>query len=161
MEHSKHIWRAVGILLLLLVAFIAVRQFLIPASFGAEGFYRYDSIGEFMSQPVIHGGKESCKDCHKEEYGEVQKGKHAKVSCEVCHGPLAPHVKDGKKAADMSKDASSRLCAYCHRKLVARPAEFPQVDYRKHLEEEGLPVGAKISAGVCAKCHEAHAPSTE
>lgn len=153
MEHTKHIWRAVIILLALPIVFITVRHFLVPPSFGAEGHYRYDSLSEHRDHPVIHGSTTACRECHESADAEKGKGKHVSLSCEVCHAPLALHVKDGKKIADMPKNKSYTLCAGCHQQLEARPKDFPQIDVEKHPAEQG----GSLEDG-CVTCHDGHNP---
>ena len=161
MEHTKHIWRVIFILLFLLVGFVTARDFLIPASFGEHGHYRSDSLKEYMAYPVIHGGRNSCRECHQQQYDTASAGKHAALNCEVCHGPLAGHVKDGKKTAEMPKLASVKLCAYCHQALAARPKIIKQVVFTEHLKEQGLEEGTEVAGRVCLLCHQAHSPLSE
>ena len=159
MEHTKHLWRAVLILVFVGIVGIMVRHFLIPQSFGLTGFYRHDSLAEFMAAPVVYGGPVSCTKCHKEVAKEKAEGGHASVSCEVCHGPVSGHAKDGEKIADMPVNRSYTLCAYCHQKLRARPESMPQVDFREHLVgEELIGPDEPIPENVCSVCHEVHNP---
>ena len=159
MEHTKHLWRAGAIAVFLTLAALLVRHLLVPESFGVDGFYRYDSLGEFMSKPVIHGGQASCEPCHSEQFETKMAGSHASVTCEVCHGPLARHVAEGAKTADMPVIRSHRLCAWCHQELVARPADMPQVDIVEHLRDfEMIPEDGALPEGICAECHDVHDP---
>jgi len=162
MEHTKHIWRATLLIVMLAVAMIVARHFLIPETFGQAGHYRYGSLAEHMQHPVRHGGATACKECHDEEFEVVTGGKHASVQCEVCHAPVSRHIANQEKIADMPIDRSRRLCAYCHRKLRARPKDMPQVSFLEHLvETKALKPGAEIPDGVCLQCHEAHNPTGE
>jgi len=162
MEHTKHLWRAASILLVLGAAGIITRHFLIPVSFGKNGFYRANSLDDHRSQPIAHGGSSSCKKCHEEEFKTIHEGKHASVQCEVCHGPLEAHVRGGEKWADMPVNQSHEMCAYCHQKLVARPQAVSQVRIPEHLfEKEAVAPGAEIPEGVCNECLEAHDPSQD
>jgi hypothetical protein len=158
MEHTKHIWRAIFLLVGLGVAFVTGREFMIPGSFGKAGHYRYDSLQSYMAQPAIHGGRDSCRECHPKEYETASAGKHAELNCETCHGPLAWHAKDGQKIAEMPKVASWKLCAYCHQPLAARPRFIKQVAFAKHLEEQGAEPGTGVPARVCFLCHKPHNP---
>ncbi len=144
-----------------LVGFVTVRHFMTPKSFGVVGHYRHDAISEFMVLPVMHGGKESCQKCHEELFAENMKGKHAPVSCEVCHAPLSVHVRDGKKIAEMPKPEPLKTCGYCHQKLAGRPDAIKQVVFREHAEQQGLARGAAISERFCIKCHNPHSPAIE
>lgn len=158
MEHTKHIWRVIFILLFLLVGFVAGRDFLIPESFGKFAHYRADSLQEYMALPVMHGGRTSCRDCHQAQYETTTAGKHAQLNCEVCHGPLATHVEGGVKIAAMPKLASWKLCEYCHQSLSARPDVIKQVVFAKHLEDQGLEPGTEPTGKVCFSCHKPHSP---
>ena len=168
MRHSKHIWRAVLILIAFLLAFIAGRHFMVPETFGMAGHYRYQALEETMARTPKHGGRDSCKKCHEEQYALATAGKHAPLNCEVCHAPVADHARTGKDAPKEPKEAylaamptnpTYRTCAYCHEQQAARPKTFKQVSFRKHLEEQGLPAGARMPEKICLKCHSPHDPS--
>lgn len=74
MGHTKHLWRAVLLLIMLGGGSIVGRHFLIPQSFGESGFYRYDSLYDYMKQPISHGGNASCTPCHEELAGMSLEG---------------------------------------------------------------------------------------
>jgi cytochrome c553 len=155
MEHTKHIIRAVLLLVLIAVVFVVVRHFAIPGSFGMYGHYRFASVAEYAAPAPVHGTSAMCIECHDEE-GEVwSAGVHHTVPCEVCHAPLTTHVRDGEKVADMPVRRSYKLCARCHQKLAARPKDFPQVVLQDHVGEQGF----ELTDTVCWECHEdAHNP---
>lgn len=160
MEHTKHIWRAVLILVALSLAGIVVRHFLVPASFGEEGFYRYDSLAEFMEKPIVHGSPTACQECHLDQYEARAEGKHSTVTCESCHAPVTSHALDEEKVAEMRINRSHTLCANCHQTLIARPESMPQVDVPSHLVDmELIAKGDAIPEGVCLGCHDVHDPS--
>jgi hypothetical protein len=152
MEHSRHVFRVLLVLLLVLVVAVVGRSFLIPKSYGMYGNYRYDNVQEQMEvRAPLHGGARSCADCHDDRFQAVAKGSHARVNCEVCHGPLGRHVKDGDVVAKMAIDRSPKLCGYCHRKTDGRPAKFPQVVFEKHVD-------GGLGAKGCLECHDPHSP---
>ena len=152
MEHSRHVFRVLFALLVVIVAVVVGRTLLVPKSYGMYGSYRFDNVAEQMAaRPPLHGGVQSCAECHDERVATLLKGSHAKVSCEVCHGPLGRHVKDGELLAKMPIDPSPRLCGYCHRKIDGRPQKFPQVVFEKHVEGGLGPKG-------CIACHDPHSP---
>lgn len=155
MEHSKHIIRAVLLLVVAAVGFVLVRHFAIPDSFGKHGPYRYNSVEEHAAKKLVHGAPGSCVECHEEQAGAVSEGKHAAVSCETCHAALASHVVDGERIAEMAIQPAIKLCGWCHERLGARPKEFPQVAIKAHLAENEV----QESQGVCLECHNAHDPS--
>ena len=154
MEHTKHIWRALLLLVLALVVVVVGRHFLIPDSFGEMGYYRYDALFEHMAKEPRHGSPDACAECHDEIAAAKAGGAHAPVQCEVCHDVLAGHVKDGEKIADMRINRSWELCANCHQKLVGRPERVAQVDLLEHLE---LSPGQPIPDEACVQCHDADA----
>ena len=157
MEHAKHIIRAVLLLVIVVVVLIVARHFAIPESYGGpHGQYRLDSVGEYAAQAPAHGEVGVCADCHDREAEAKSAGKHSSVSCDVCHAPLADHVQAGQRVAEMPIRRSYSLCAWCHQRLDARPAEFPQVVLPDHVTEQET----QMSENVCLECHDdAHNPS--
>ncbi len=152
MEHARHVFRVLLVLLLVLVVVVIGRSFLVPKTFGDYGHYRHANVAEQMAaRPPLHGGARSCADCHDDRFQALTKGSHAQVSCEVCHGPLGKHVKDGDVVAKMAIDRSPKLCGYCHRKIDGRPPKFPQVVFEKHVDGGLGPKG-------CLDCHDPHSP---
>lgn len=152
MEHARHVFRVLFVLLIGLVVVIIGRSFLIPSSYGMYGDYRFDNVAEqAKARTPLHGGARACGDCHDDRLSALAKGKHATVSCEVCHAPLGRHVKDGDIVAKMPVDRSFRLCTRCHGKTEGRPAAFPQVVVEQH-------VTGGLGAKGCLECHDAHSP---
>lgn len=145
MKGAEHLVRIAGVFLFGVLAFLAVRAWLVPHSFGQYGHYRGDAIAEVAALPVIHAGHQTCETCHTDISAEMSKGKHAGVACEACHGP------QGRHASDLSilppKPDPAVLCAQCHEASAAKPKWFPQV------------VTAEHSGGlVCTTCHPQHDP---
>ena len=67
---------------------------------------------------------------------------------------MVEHIKDGEVIKEMVIAPSLELCSRCHRRLNARPSDFPQVNPRQHVEEnEG-----EFSDNVCIECHDPHSP---
>ena len=157
MEHARHVFRALLVLLVVIVAVSLGRGALKPKSYGAFGPYRGENVAEQMAvRPPQHGGAAACAACHGAQAGKRTAGKHATVSCEVCHGPLSLHVRGTERVAAMPIDPSFQLCARCHRRILGRPEKFPQVVLDQHVEEKGgaLPVQGR----VCLDCHDPHSP---
>jgi hypothetical protein len=154
MEHAKHIIRAVLLLIAIAVVFVVVRHFLVPDSFGDYGHYRSLSIAEIAARAPAHGAVGACAECHAEEAAWVSEEEHKTVACEVCHAPLATHAAAGEKTADMAVRRTTELCAWCHQRLAARPATFPQVVIVEHVSEKG----GELTEGICLECHDAHDP---
>jgi hypothetical protein len=152
MEHARHAFRVLFVLLVAIVAIVLGRSFLVPPSYGLYGPYRFDNVAEQASiRPPLHGGAASCGECHEDRSKAVAAGGHRTVSCEVCHAPLGKHVRGGDVVAPMAVDRSFTLCARCHRKIDGRPAAFPQVVLEQHVQ------GA-LEGRVCLDCHDPHAP---
>jgi hypothetical protein len=158
MEHARHVFRALLVLLVVIVAVSLGRGFLRPASYGQFGPYRGENVAEQMAvRPPQHGGAASCgvAGCHAEQPKAHAAGRHQAVSCEICHGPLALHVTAGQKSAAMPVDRSFGLCARCHRKILGRPEKFPQVVLDQHVRDQG---GGQVQGQVCLDCHNPHSP---
>lgn len=155
MEHTKHIIRAVLLLVLAAVGFVLLRHFLYPTSFGQYGHYRFNNVAEYAAPEIMHGAPGACNACHEEEAKNKAEGKHAPVSCELCHGPLGMHVKADAKTQAMPIDRSIKLCSGCHQRLAARRDDFPQVVLASHAIEKGAPAADM----VCLECHNAHKPN--
>jgi hypothetical protein len=153
-EHAKHIIRAVLLLIVIGLVSVVVRHFAVPKSYGDYGQYRFDSVAELAAKAPVHGSPESCAECH-DEAEIVAEGPHRVVSCEVCHAPLGTHVAGGEQIAEMPVRRSNALCAWCHERLAARPATFPQVVFVDHVTERG----GEMIEGICLECHDVHDPS--
>lgn len=161
MKRSKHLARAISLIVLGLACAVILRFFLVPKSYGEEGHFRFDAIAEARSVPLTHGGRESCAGCHEDNYKQNQGSKHAAVHCEGCHEPVTRHADPSKrdgpdkgKFADMPVHKTWRLCARCHQRLQARPATFPQIEVVEHVRDKG----ADFAEDVCFECHNPHSP---
>jgi predicted CXXCH cytochrome family protein len=152
--HTKHIFRVFILLVLVVIAIILGRGLFVPDSWGLYGGFRGDNVEQQRAKAVHHGGDASCQKCHEEEFDTHEGGGHAAVRCEVCHGPVSIHVSGDKKIAAMPMNRGRDLCLRCHRKLEARPATFPQVEPRAHVDENGGDWGDE----ACIECHIPHAP---
>ena len=159
MEHARHVFRVLFVLLLALVAFVLGRTLLVPRSFGMYGNYRFDNVAEQAAiRPPLHAGAAACGECHDDKWKTLGAGAHQRVSCEICHGPLGLHVKDGDVVAKPAIDRSFTLCARCHRKILGRPAKFPQVVLEQHVQQMGP---TKLEGKVCLECHDPHSPKLQ
>lgn len=153
MEHARHVFRVLLVLFVVVVVFLIGRTFLVPSSYGLYGSYRYDNVAEQANIRLpVHGGAVSCADCHDDRSATLAKGAHRTVSCEVCHGPLGRHVKDGDVVAKPHIDREFGLCALCHRKIEGRPASFPQISLQQHQD------GEATKGKACLGCHDPHSP---
>jgi len=157
MEHARHVVRVLFVLLVAIVAIVLGRTVLVPKSYGMYGAYRYDNVAEqARARPPQHGGAAACAACHEDRVKALAAGVHGKVSCEVCHAPLARHVAEGAVHAEMHVDRSFTLCSRCHRKVEGRPGAFPQVVLEQHVREQGA--DSRLEGKVCLECHDPHSP---
>jgi len=158
MEHARHVFRAI-ILLVVVVAVVSIgRGFLVPKSYGLHGAYRHDNVKEQMEvRAPRHGGVAACGACHAAEAERRAAGAHKTVNCEVCHGPVSRHAADGKRIAAADVDRSYLLCARCHRKVLARPEKFPQVVLEQHVKDMGA--DGPVEGKICLDCHHPHSPT--
>ncbi len=154
LRHTKHIFRVAFLFGFVLLVLILSRGLFVPKSWGQFGWYRGDAVAEHREKPVIHQGDFACGECHEEQYDLHEAGSHITVGCEVCHEPIGTHITNGEMTAPMSIPASFELCTRCHRRLAARPADFPQVNPKKHLGEAEL----ELTDTVCTECHDPHSP---
>ena len=160
----SHLYRLVVLLVIVAVAFVAIRGLAIPESWDPEKFYRVNSLEDLKLQPLQIGGNDSCagSDCHdqqrvvkhKKHFNALAKGNHRGLACENCHGPLSDHIRDGKhvNAALVSRD--NALCLGCHGPLISRPKNFPQFD----AENTGHWYFDVEITQHCHECHDPHEP---
>jgi predicted CXXCH cytochrome family protein len=160
----SHLYRLVALLVIVAVAFVAIRGLAIPESWDSEKFYRVNSLEDLKLQPLQIGGNDSCagSDCHdqqrvvkhKEHFNAHAKGKHSGLACENCHGPLSDHIANGKyvTAALVSRD--NALCLGCHGPLISRPKNFPQFN----AENTGHWYFDVEITQHCHECHDPHEP---
>jgi hypothetical protein len=152
MEHARHVFRVVLVVIVALAAILIGRGFLVPKSYGVFGPYRSDNVAEQMKiRSPAHQGPASCTPCHKAKAEARAAGAHKTVSCEICHAPLLRHVADGKVTGPMPIDKAFTNCARCHRKIQGRPDKFPQVVLEQH-------VTTGLEGAVCLECHDPHSP---
>lgn len=145
MKDAEHLLRIAAVFVVGILAFLGVRAFFIPRSFGEYGHYRGDAIAEIAALPIVHAGHETCETCHTDIFEVKSKGKHSGVACEACHGPQAKHTED--LSIVPAKPDPAVLCPQCHEASAAKPKWFPQVDTREHS-----------GGSVCDTCHNPHDP---
>jgi hypothetical protein len=146
-KDAGHLFRLAGVFIAGTVLFLVVRGFLVPKSFGQYGHYRANAIAELAARPVKFAGHQTCETCHADVLEKKKDGKHARVNCEACHGPLAGHADDPTSVTPAKLDTAV-LCARCHEENAAKPKSFPQVATADH--STGLP---------CDTCHQPHSPA--
>jgi uncharacterized CHY-type Zn-finger protein len=145
-KNAGHLFRFAGLFVLAFLAFLVIRGFVVPKSFGQYGHYRGAAIGEIAAHPVKFAGHDACEACHTDVADKKKSSKHAHVNCEACHGALASHADDPATIKPAQLDTAV-LCARCHMASTAKPTGFPQVVPTNHYQ--GLP---------CETCHQPHNP---
>lgn len=146
LSHATHLTRMAALFALGVGVFVVLRSILVPKGFGEYGHYRPGALADAAARPPAFAGHAACADCHQDVVDSQKGSKHAAVSCEACHGPLARHAAD-PAAQTPEKKTPGSLCMICHAPNVAKPKSFPQIDVKTH--GEGNP---------CAACHGPHAP---
>ena len=143
---AEHLIRVAVLLALAIVAFLFIRNRVIPAEFGKYGHYRPGAMDDIRARPVKFAGRQACEVCHSDQVEIKNKGKHANVGCEACHGPQAKHAEDPTSVIpELPK--TEVLCARCHEANQAKPKWFPQVNTAEHS-----------SGMACNTCHKPHNP---
>ncbi len=164
MKDKKHIIIIFSIIIGLLVIAQIADWLLKPESFDKFGHYRWDAIGDIQSQKIVNQNMKVCSECHNEIFQLHEKDAHYNVPCVDCHGAGNLHVafhKGGNDAKNIT-EAQGRLkkeynlegCLYCHRKLAARPSDFPQIDVKQHFEF----LHVTDPKTKCTACHSPHEP---
>ena len=143
---SGHLIRPALVLVAGLGAFLVIRAAVIPKNFGKFGHYRPAALEMIRSRPIHYAGQDTCVLCHDDEAKARAAGRHAHVSCEACHGPLAQHANDPSSLKPKLPEVAD-LCRRCHEKDPAKPKTFPQVATVEH--SGGMP---------CNSCHQPHNP---
>lgn len=149
MKDAGHLFRMASLFLLGIVVFLVLRSFLVPKSFGQYGHYRGNALAEVKEHAIKYAGHQTCETCHTDVLEIKEKGKHARVACESCHGPLAKHA-DDPTGVQPDKLDTKVLCVRCHEASTAKPKKFPQVVSEDHAG--GL---------ACNECHKPHSPVIE
>jgi len=146
-KNAGHLFRLAAVFAAGLLVFLVIRGFLVPRSFGRYGHYRGNAIAELAARPVNFAGHQTCEDCHADVLQNKKDGRHARVNCEACHGPLAKHADDPISLTPPKLD-TALLCVRCHEANGAKPKTFPQVASADH------------SGGLaCDTCHQPHSPA--
>jgi hypothetical protein len=145
-KDAGHLFRLASVFLAGILLFLLARTLLVPHSFGRYGHYRGDALAETAAKPISYAGHQVCETCHTEVFDVKKDGKHARVACESCHGPLANHADDPGSVQPAKLDTLS-LCPRCHTANAAKPKSFPQVNPVEH--SNGM---------ACDTCHKPHSP---
>jgi len=148
-KDTGHLFRLAAVFLVIGLAFLGLRAFLVPKSFGQYGHYRGEALAEIAARPVNFAGHQACEDCHADVLQKKNSGKHVHVNCEACHGAQAKHANDPASVQPPKLDTAV-LCVRCHEANIAKPKSFPQVVSADHAS--GMP---------CDTCHQPHSPAID
>ncbi|MFH1049713.1 MAG: hypothetical protein V1779_02145 [bacterium] len=164
MKDKLHIITVFSIIFVLIIIAIIIDNLLQPKSFNEHGHFRWDAVNELLSQKVINQDINTCRECHQDIYQLHQKDAHYNVPCVDCHSAGNLHVSYHRHDADsknitkeqakLKKEFNFEGCLYCHRKLAARPTDFPQIDQKEHYKF----MHVKDSNTKCIVCHSPHEP---
>jgi hypothetical protein len=179
LKSNSHIKRVFALLIIAGIMGFVVRQLLLPATFGALGHYRAESLKDILELKQVYRGKAACAPCH-DNYNILEKDVHNGTQCENCHGPGNIHIAQietvlkqnnlkptesgkyakealkviSKEMAQMPKEYTLEGCLYCHRKLASRPSDFAQIDPKEHYKF----LHVTDNSIRCVECHSPHEP---
>ena len=163
MKDKSHIVMVFSLIIIFVIVSIIVDRMFQPESYGEHGHYRWNANSEIQSQKIVNQNVKACIECHDDIYQLHEKDAHYNVPCVDCHGPgnlhVAFHKGDStgnitKAQSVMEKNFNFEGCLYCHRKLNARPSDFPQVDQAEHYKFLNV-IDNKTK---CIACHNPHEP---
>ena len=141
----EHLLRLATLFVVGIALFLGARSLLVPADYGLLGPYRASALEQNRAKPIAYAGQLACVDCHT-DVAELRRGNaHERVSCESCHGAMAPHAADPGVAAVRPNGRAT--CAICHVPDRSKPLAFKTVNVGEHAGDE-----------PCISCHMPHAP---
>lgn len=146
---AEHLFRVLLLFAAGLIAFLGLKQLLVPEGFGLYGHYRAGALDDNRARPVSFAGRAACGDCHDDKPATLAKGKHARVGCEACHGALGRHAQ-APDELEPARPEVPALCLRCHARNPGRPAGFPQIDPADHAGD-----------ARCTECHSPHDPGSQ
>jgi hypothetical protein len=136
-----------------LVALLAVASIAlvvaVPWIYGEYGFHPEANARTWAALTPRYADAVLCARCHEAQYAPWQNERHAGVTCESCHGPLAEHAATAPLEAPAGSLGIAKpgedLCVVCHEKSPAKPEAFAQVDLAEHY-----------TGSTCLGCHDSH-----
>lgn len=146
MRLPEQVPRLAAVFAVAIVALIAARAVLVPATFGEYGHYRAAAVATVAERPLQFAGRQECEDCHEDVAEARVGGHHRNISCEVCHTPQIAHVEDPVNVTPPAP-RDRTFCVLCHAYNASRPTGFPQIDPVSHNPLKN-----------CISCHDPHAP---
>ena len=167
----QQIKRLIAAFTVFIILFLVLRQVLKPESFGELGHYRAKAIQENTRKELHYTVSDSCYKCHEDIRAGKAKGFHAKLKCEVCHGPGLRHSLYAGKFRDGGLPDSLKLykpierkdCAVCHQinaariKILFDTINYSMIHQVNVLEHNPADTTTK-EAYKCIECHNPHQP---
>ena len=164
MKDKKHIITVFSVIIIIIIIGIIIGRLLQPKSFGEHGHYRWDAVTELQTQKIVNQNINTCAECHNDIYQLHEKDAHFNVPCVDCHGAGNLHTafykgSDSaknitKEQAFLEKEYKLEGCLFCHRKLKARPSDFPQINQEEHYKF----LHVNDLKTKCVECHSPHQP---
>lgn len=136
----------------------------IAVTYGQFGAHPGRNATAWAIRPAAFEGTASCAVCHPDQAATWAAARHAGISCESCHGPLAGHPAANPSPELLAPERSAvpvaaagvllgadtsaptALCLTCHEAIVGRPLGFPVIEPATHF-----------SGPSCVACHDPHA----
>jgi hypothetical protein len=144
----KAFFAGVGLFAVLLVGLVGVAV-VVPWVYAEYGFHPEENARSWAALTPQYADTAVCQRCHEPQYAAWDGERHASVTCESCHGPLAEHAATAPVEAPAGSLGivmpDEGLCAICHEQSPAKPAAFAQVDLAEHY-----------AGGRCLNCHDSH-----
>jgi len=133
------------------------RMIIAPSFKAANNDYRYQwhrvaNEQEWKEFKVKYRGNSYCKDCHTQQFKNVEASLHAKVSCESCHGPAINHPDN---PARLAIDNSSSLCLRCHSDLPYRRTQYSELP-KGEIKLKMIDAEIHNPGMECIACHNPH-----
>ena len=149
LKDTGHLFRFAGLFVIAFLVFWVIRGYVVPKSFGQYGHYRGAALGELAAHPAKFAGHETCETCHSDVADIHQKGAHAHVNCEACHGALYQRLPVPEQP---KPNLYERLVA-----LVVKPIP-PDPPILLHADDPTSVIPVKPdTAALCVRCHTASA----
>jgi hypothetical protein len=149
LKDAGHLFRFAGLFVLAFLAFLVIRHYVVPKSFGQYGHYRGAAMGEIAQHPAKFADHDTCEACHSDVAEKKSHGKHAHVNCEACHGALFQRM---AVAEPPKPNIFQRAVALV---IHPMPTDPPLL---RHIDD---PTTVKAvlpdTAALCARCHTASA----
>lgn len=127
-------------------AMLVFKHFMTPDTWGEYGHYRGAALDEIADKEVKFVQMDDCAMCHDSIAEFKDQGEHARLQCELCHGPGYKHIED--ETNQLTIPEGRGLCLRCHEMNPARPKDvIKQIVDADHNADED-----------CITCHNPHSP---